>query len=547
MSDELLTFEELRDRTKGQDQWASLEELVTSDEGFGLTTATNTQRAVCWVLQDNTVPDHYWTDPIVREAFGGERPSPRSPLLAREVLMLAGIRGGKTLICAAAVLWFSINAKLDSGPGQFLKKGERPRASLVSARLDNAHEAYNYLFGALTSKPRLMPYLAAKPTATRFTIRHHTGVLIDIKVVAMSKHGVNLISRWCVCVLFDEAPRIASSEADGKINLKGMVSGVRARLLHGAPIIYIGSPIGAIGYCYDLFNQNFGKPNSRVTVIKAKGRWLNPTVWNPELEAALKIADYDTWLTDCEAEFRDVEMQMFSSVALETCFRREPLIREPVEGKTYTAWMDPGMRRNAWTFLIAETSDNIRFDICLVMEWQGAQAKPLDSFEVLRQIKTLIEPYRIVTVGSDQYAVDAIRDIARTVGVQIHELAFTAQNKTKRYLSVQTRVNAGFLSLPYSDAFRADMLNVKQVILSDGTVKIKLAETEDGRHCDFAAGLALLCGGYLEESDEEGYARKQDEAPTEDDERFETDDSFAARSAREWNGEDERDDAGHSW
>jgi hypothetical protein len=527
--------------------WESLEELVTSHEGFGLETATPTQRAVCWVLQNNTVPDHLWGDPIVREAFGGERPTPRSPHIAREVLMLAGIRGAKTLICSAAVLWFSINARLDIGPGKYLKPGERPRASLVSARLDNAQEAYNYLHGALTSKPRLMPLLVGNPTATKFTIRHSSGVLIDIKVVAMSKHGVNLISRWCVVVLFDEAPRIASSESDGKVNLKGMVSGVRARLLHGAPIIYIGSPIGAIGYCYDLFNNNWGKPGNRVTVIKAKGRWLNPFVWTPEVEAALKVSDYDTWLTDCEAEFRDVEMQMFSSAALEICFRHDPLVRQPVAGKVYTAWMDPGMRRNAWTFLIAETSDNIRFDICLVMEWQGAQAKPLDSFEVLREIKTLIQPYGIVSVASDQYAVDAIRDIARSVGVQIHELAFTGQNKTKRYLSVKTRVNAGFFSIPYSDVFRADMLNVKEVIQSDGTVKIKLAETEDGRHCDFAAGLALLCGGYLEESDEEGHARKQDEAPTEDDEQFVTDDSFAARSAREWDGDDEREDAGHSW
>lgn len=542
-----MNLEEFRDAISKQEAWASLEELVTSVDGFGLTTATNTQRAAMWVLQNNTIPDVYWEDPTVREAFGGARPTARSPFSAREVLILAGIRGGKTLICAAAILWFSINARLDVGPGLHLKPGERPRASLVSATLDNAQEAYNYLHGALTSKPRLMPYLHGKPRGSKITIRHSSGTLIDIKVVAMSKHGVNLVSRWCVVVLFDEAPRIASSEADGKINLRSMVSGVRARLLHGAPIIYIGSPIGAIGYCYDLFNNNFGKEGNRVTVIKAKGRWLNPYVWTPEVEAALKISDYDTWLTDCEAEFRDVEMQMFSSAALEACFRHEPLVRPPVEGKVYTAWMDPGMRRNAWTFLIAETSDNIRFDICLVMEWQGSQAKPLDSFEVLREVKTLITPYRITTVGSDQYAVDAIRDIARSVGVQIHELAFTGQNKTKRYLSVQTRLNAGFFSIPYSDAFRADMLNVKQVILSDGTVKIKLNETEDGRHCDFAADLALLCGGYLEESDEDGYARKQDEAPTEDDERFETDNSFAARAARDWNGDDDRDEAGHSW
>jgi hypothetical protein len=527
--------------------WSSLEDLVTSPDGFGLEAATPVQRAAMWVLQDNTVPDKYWADPEVQEAFGHVRPTARSPHVAREVLMLAGIRGGKTLICAAAVLWFAIKARLDVGPGKHMKAGERPRASLVSARLDNANEAYNYLHGALTTKPRLMPFLHGKPTATKFTIRHPSGRLIDIKVVAMSKHGVNLVSRWCVVVLFDEAPRISSSEADGKINLKGMVSGVRARLLHGAPIIYIGSPIGAIGYCYDLYAQNFEKPDNKVTVIKAKGRWLNPTVWTPEVEAALKEADHDTWLTDCEAEFRDVEMQMFSSTMLEACFRHDTPVRAPVAGKVYTAWMDPGTRRNAWTFLIAETSDNVKFDICLVKEWQGSQGMPLNSFGVFKEIKELIQPYGVKSVGSDQYAIDPLKDIARTVGIDVHGLEFTSANKTKRYKSVQTRVNAGFFSIPYSDAFRADMLNVKQVILSDGSLKIKLVETEDGRHCDFAAGLALLCGGYLEESDEQAHARKQGELPTEDEEHFETDNSFAARSAREWAGEDERDHEANAW
>ncbi len=520
--------------------WASLEDLVTSSEGFALTTATNVQRAAMWVLQDNTVPDRLWDDPVVQEAFGGVRPTARSPLSAREVLFLAGIRGGKTLICAAAVLWFSITARLDVGPGQYLKKGERPRASLVSARLDNAEEAFRYLKGALTEQPRLQPLLVGEPRMSRLTVRHPSGQLMDIKVVAMSgRQGVNLVSRWCSIVLFDEAPRIASGEADGKINLSGMVSGVRARMLHGAPIVYIGSPIGAVGYCYKIFSSNFGKPDNRATVIKAKGRWLNPFVWTPEAEAELKDKAYDEWLTDCEAEFRDVEMQMFASTALDSCLRHEPLVREPVAGKTYAAWMDPGTRRNAWTLLISETSDNVRFDICLTMEWQGSQAQPLNSIEVIKEIKTIIQPYGIKTVGSDQYAVDAIRDIARQVGLEIHELAFTAQNKTKRYKSVQTRLNAGYFSIPYSETLRADMLNVKQVIMGDGSLKIRLVETEDGRHCDFAAGLALLCGGYLEESDEEAHKAAEANRPTEDDEHF--DDNPFSAAARDWLGEHEHD------
>lgn len=541
---------EYRDHLVAHTAWESLEELVTSPDGFGLDTATPVQRAWCWVLQNNTVPDHLWAVAEVQETFGGVRPMERGDFVSREILLLAGVRGAKTLICGAACVWFAIKCDLSQGPGRYLKRGERPRVSLVSARMSNAQEAFNYVRGALTEQPRLMPLLHGEPKKDSLTVRHPTGRLIDIKVVAMSaRQGVNLVSRWCAGVLFDEAPRMVADDSDGKVNLDGMVRGVRARMLAGAPIMYIGSPVGAVGYVYNLFIQNFGKTHNRVTVGRAKGSWLNPVHWTPERIEALKSnpQTYDDYLTDELAQFRDVESQMFTHAGVAQCMREGPMTIAPVPGKKYTAVIDPATRGNAWTLIIANSEDNVKFQVNLAMEWIGSKMAPLSSRIVFQRIKEVIKPYGIEVVGTDQWAIDPLRDIAREEGLDLAPAPFSKVNKTKRYLAVKFRVDAGLLDLPPVENMREDLLFVKQLIKGNGDIDVKLPESADGRHCDFAAGLALLCGGYIEESDVEAYQREQGELPTEDDEQFESDDSFAARAAREWNGDDERDEAGHSW
>lgn len=530
--------------------WESLEELVTSLDGFGLDTATPVQRAWCWVLQDNSIPDHLWAVPEVQQTFDNVRPMPRGSFVSREVLLLAGVRGAKTLICAAACVWFAIKCDLSQGPGKYLKRGERPRVSLVSARLSNAQEAFNYIRGALAEQPKLMPLLHGEPRKDSLTVRHPSGRLIDIKVVAMSaKQGVNLVSRWCAGVLFDEAPRMVADDADGKVNLDGMVRGVRARMLAGAPIMYIGSPVGAVGYVYNLFIQNFGKSPNRVTVGRARGSWLNPVHWTPERIEALRSnpQTYDDYLTDELAQFRDVEAQMFTHAGVAQCTREGPLIIAPEAGRTYTAVMDPATRGNAWTLLVAESEDNVRFRVCLAMEWVGSKMAPLSPRTVFDLVKQAVAPYRVATVGTDQWAIDPLRDLARDVGLELSPAPFSKVNKTKRYLAVKFRVESGLLELPPVENMRNDLLSVKQIIKGNGDVDVRLPESADGRHCDFAAGLALLCGGYIEESDVEAYKREQGELPTEDDEHFVTDNSFAARAAREWRGEDDFGSSVDSW
>lgn len=515
----------------------SLEELVTSEEGFGLSTATDLQRAICWVIQNNTIPDHLWLAENVYDAFGGVRPDGKRVTSVREVLLLAGVRGAKTLICAAACVWFAVKVDLTKGVGAHLKAGEVPRVSLVSALKDNANEAFNYIKGALESQPKLKPLLMAEPTMGAIQIRHPSGRRIDIRIIAMRGQGVSLVSRWSVGVLFDEAPRMSSDDADGKINLEGMVKAVRSRMLPGCPILYLGSPVGAIGYVYKLFDANFGKPESTVTVCKARGPWLNPVHWTEELieEFRTDPRKADDYRTDVLAEFKDVEMQMFSVHVIERAMKRGPVMLPPEEGRKYSATMDPAGRNNACTLLVGSTDDNIRFSVALATDWQGSKSIPLDFNVVIPEIKAAVSPYRVETVVSDQWAIDPIRALAVHFNLGVTSVAFTSQNKVKLYKAVQTRMNSDLIDLPYHEELKQDLLRVKLVVKSNGEPSVRLTETADGRHCDFAACLALLCGGHLEETDLEKYQAQKNQLPDEDKKLWEP--PPAAR--REWEGYDD--------
>jgi len=490
-----VSLESLRSRVKRLELFKSPVALLMEPDGFGLETATPVQQAVMWTLGKRDIPDELWADEAVQRVFGGARPCAGS---LEEVLLLSGVRGGKTFIAACAAFWMSQTVRLDTGSGMYMRPGEMPRVSIVSARLDQAQAAFRYLKGALTKQGPLNDVLVGDPLADSLVVRHPTGVPIEICVVATASAGTSLVARWCAGVIFDEAPRMASEGEGAVLSLEGMVEGVQSRMLDNALIMYIGSPVGPVGKVYKLFQSFFGKTDV-VCAIRARGPDMNPYYWTPERCEKLK-RNPDVYRTDVEALFRDLETAMYSSTSVEAAMRDEPKVVPYEEGRTYSASMDPGTRGNAWTLLIADTTDNLKTRVSLAMQWIGSQAEPLSPWDVLTEMKKILLEYRVVTVKTDQFAVDFIRDIAFKIGFGIEHIPFTGKNRMGMYESVRLKLDAGYLELPRDDALRQDLLTVKKRVTT-GDPKPILVETADGRHCDYAPALALLCGTYIAESE----------------------------------------------
>jgi hypothetical protein len=279
-----------------------------------------------------------------------------------------------------------------------------------------------------------------------------------------------------------------------------MMRAVRSRMLPGALIMYVGSPVGRIGTAFKMFMENFGKVGAKVAVARAKGPWLNPIWWTPANCNALREKDPDAWLNDVEAEFRDTETAFLSSLQVDACVRPAPPALSFDPSKTYTAVMDPGTRGNSWTLGIAHTDDNRKFTVDLAMQWTGSSAEPLSPRAVLHDVKAVLDLYHIQTVLSDQHMADALRDLAQIEGIGFTSIAITPKLKNTAYQSLKIRVNGCLLELPPVPYLRDDLVNLRLRINSDGTPRIIVVETNDGRHCDYASMLALLCGSYIEET-----------------------------------------------
>jgi hypothetical protein len=483
------------------------EELLTSPAGFGVTQATVLQRAVAWVMCCGYCPDRLWAEPDVQEAFGGVRPGLKS---FNEMGVFAGIRGGKTIMAGLAVVFATQNIDLSKGRGASLIRGEVPRVSIVSVSKDQAENAFNYIRGAVEGSSALSPLLVGKPTTDTITLRHPSGRDMEICVVAGSKAGSSLVGRWCAGVIFDEAP-LMSLEDDGLINIRDMATNVRPRMLGGAKILYIGSPWGNDGFIYNICQDNFGKADQKVVVVRARGDKLNPTAWTKEEQEFLRDNDERSYRVNFLAEFMDPESAMYSSASVDLAMRRADMALPPEPGKRYTAAMDPGTRGNAWTFGIAETDDNVRFNVVFACQWRGGST-PLVPSEVFKEMAEHCALYGCAaSVRTDQWSVDAMRELALQAGIGLSPLTITVANKTKLYESVKVRLDEKLLELPPDQVMRSDLLNVKKRVIPDGGFKVVLPETNDGRHCDYAAMLALLCGDYLQPSSEAAKMAKKAE------------------------------------
>jgi hypothetical protein len=204
--------------------------------------------------------------------------------------------------------------------------------------------------------------------------------------------------------------------------------------------------------------------------------------------------DEDRWLREFGAvPFEGSDAGVFAPLLLDRA-TRDALELPKQPGHHYVAWMDPGMRGNAWTFGIAtnvERGDDEKRAIVLLREWIGTRAKPLDPFAVLGEIGAICERYGVPAVTTDGYQFDALAPIALRAGITLHLDSLTAAKKLDRYEGLQARLADGRVELPPHAKMRTDLLSVRRRLTASGFA-IDLVETPDGRHADFAPTVAGL-------------------------------------------------------
>lgn len=476
--------------------FASLEDLLTSEHGFGLTTATPLQRAICRIADGKPLGE-LAKHPHVLAAIGDT--SPIDGKRPRAIDLLAGIRTFKSLF--AAVLAVMATRTVDFSR---LGPGEIPRFSILSITKDLAHVIFRHLIGNLLARPNLRSLLIGEPTADTAMLRTSSGVPLEVKVVAGARAGASVVARWSAGIVNDEAPRMLGQD-EGVVNLADTHAAVAGRLLPGAQEINIGSPWAPFGPMYDSQAKHWKKPTTDLVVVRARADWLNPVWWTPERAEELRRADPTAYQTDFLAEFADAEEAMYPLAMLEASTRAGPLDVPRETGHEYVAAMDPATRGNAWTLVVA-TRTGRKKRVVLARQWQGSRLQPLKPAVVLAEIASLLSEYGLGWCYTDQWAADPLRELALTAKdadghatpLDLVVEDWTAANKTAAHMALQAEMAEGYVELPPDPRVAKDFKVVKKRVTQNG-IAIDMPQTSDGRHADYAAAVAKCLHRWIEE------------------------------------------------
>jgi hypothetical protein len=380
--------------------------------------------------------------------------------------------------------------------------------------VDLGRVVFDHLVGTVTSRPALRALMVGEPTTDAVQLRHPSGRVVEVKVVAGARAGASLVARWSAGCIFDEAPRMLG-EDEGVVNFDDARRAVLGRLLPGAQLIAIGSPWAPRGPIYEAAREHWKKPTAALVVVRAPAPAMNPAWWTPERVEALKRQDEQAYRTDVLGEFADPESSLVSSAEIERATRRgatlivdgaatvlppPALVLPREDGHAYVAAMDPGTRGNAWTVIVAtrKRRPDGRVVTCVVLakQWQGSRTDPLDPDKVLADVAAILKGYGLDYVWTDQLAADFVRSIGHRHGLAVYPETITAPRKVELFESLRMRLADDGVEIPDDPTVRADLLSIRKRVTMNG-VAIELPRTADGRHADYAAALALAASKVL--------------------------------------------------
>lgn len=503
-----------------------LEDLLVSKNGFGLETATPCQRAICRIIDGKPLAE-LTADKTVRKLLALNGISPGFTAKPKRIVLLAGIRTFKSLLGAAVALHASQTCDLG-----MLTSSEVPRYPIVSLKMDLAHVIFRHLVGALLSSSTLRTFVVGEPTADSIMLRHPSGRDCEVKIAAGARAGSSLVARWLFGVSFDEAARMVGA-SEGVVNLDDQRDAVQGRLLPGAQSLEISSPWAPVGPVYDAVTEYIGRPSRDLVVIKAKAHWLNPYWWTEERREELKRTNPTAYQTDVEAEFADVEETMFPDAILSASTRERPKELPFVEGHDYVAAMDPATRGNAWTLIVCDRV-GAKKRVVIAKQWQGSPVDPLSPRQVVADVSKYLARYGLHWAYTDQWAGDALRDIASEKGLALVIEDWTAKTRTEAFQSLAVALADGQVELAPEPQLLKDLRLTKRRTTQVGT-SIVLPKTSDGRHCDYSPALARALAHWLDEEREvEPERESQEWFAWQEQKQIEAEEAELENKGREW-------------
>lgn len=461
----------------------STEQILCHPQAFGLTTATPLQRAICRSLDGLPLGELGGCDDVL-DGFGNVETLSFTP--PKEVHILGSIRSAKSLILAAKGIQLSQTVRVEH-----VGRGDIVRLGVVSLKQELTRAVMSHLVINGTAKPLLRPLFVGEPTLDGAVLLHPSGRHIEVTPQPLDRAGGSLASTWLAGVLVDEEPRMIGAEGGVK-NWDHMRDTALGRILEGGQFLGGGAPHAPFGPIFDLVQEHWGRPSADMVIVRARGPQMNPGWWTPDRCADLRRRNPTAYRTDVLCEFADPETALISSAELDAVTRSAPSELPYERDNIYVGAIDPATRRNAFTLVLITFDPKVqprRYRVVLCRQWM-ARGTPLSPGAVFVDVRRAIEPFGVRRLTSDQFSVDAMRDLARHAGLELEEFTITAERKLDMFEGLRTLITSQQIELNPDPILRGDLLGVRKRVTQAG-VAIHLQTTGDGRHSDYAAACAL--------------------------------------------------------
>ena len=272
------------------------------------------------------------------------------------------------------------------------------------------------------------------------------------------------------------------------------------------------SPMGRL----DAHAKAFEMGDTAFQMVAFAPTWIaNPTI--SEADTHVLEPDEDTWRREYAAiPMEQSESSLLTPGLLDRITRKAPETLPYQDGWEYVAQMDPATRGNGWTLVIAtrrREGDRFRRVIVRLREWRGTSSRPLLPDVVLAEIAAELAPYHLTAVWSDQHHADSLMAIGRRIGLRVLVDTMSAPKVLDQAENLATWIADDEVEIPQHPQLRADLLSIRRVLTANG-MTIRLAETPDGRHADYAAAVMGSLGRFLRvpsaADDRPAWKREQD-------------------------------------
>lgn len=444
---------------------------------------TSGQRAVTRTIFDGKAP----TAEDGAKFFGGLTEAP-SYFARRTAVAICGRGSGKTRVfLAARALHIALQIGL---PAHITANSPPCLVAIVAPNQRQSNLTVGFVAAFLHDRPLLKKILKAEILAEKIRITRPDGRRVSIEARPATSGGDSVRGPDLIAVLMEEA---AFFEGEGyDVNDTEIFRAANPRLLPGGQIVFGSTPWAQAGKLWELFRDNFGKPDSAV-VCKAPTLLVRPSEdTRRAYEAELKN-DPDNARREYDAEFLSADSErFFPETVIQQCLDASLTTPSPVRPGDVVRFGGDFAFASDSSALVGFVEREGKLVCCDIDELRPAPDVPLIPSKVVERFAQRMRAAGCRLLIADDHYREAVQEFLSQYGVA---LSSVGQTPAHSFVLARTLMAQGQVRIPNHPRLLSQLRRVRSTMKPGGVVTIQQPRAKEGGHGDLVSALVCALSG----------------------------------------------------